>query len=81
MAMVDEAAKKRTGVFLQQHRRWCPHENNIRHRLGSSASLTLIVENGWRKRALADASAEEGMVGAPVPMDVVEEVDMSADAI
>ena len=40
MAMVDQAAKKRMGVFLQQHRRWCPRKNGKRRGLGSTANLT-----------------------------------------
>jgi hypothetical protein len=43
--------------------------------------LTAIVEYGWRKRAPAEVSEEEGRVGAPVARDVAEEVDMIADVV
>ena len=49
MAMVDEAAKKGTGDFHQQHRRRCPRENGRRRGVGSGTSLTR-TSSGWRHR-------------------------------
>jgi hypothetical protein len=56
--MVDEAAEKRLGVFLQQHRRRCPHENGGRRGLGSSASLTRTGDDGLTTSV--GAAAQEG---------------------
>ena len=62
MAMVDEAAKKGTGDFHQQHRRRCPRENSSRHRLESSASLTRIG-CGWLHRLFTDDDGLTRSVG------------------
>ena len=47
--MVDKAAEKCSGVFLQQYRRRCLRKNGSRRGLGLSASLTRTGSR-WRHR-------------------------------